>query len=636
MILQVSQIDKSYGTDVILKDVSFHIEEREKAALIGINGAGKSTLFKIIAGEEEPDSGIVIKGSDRTIGYLAQHQEFGSDNTIYDEILLMKKDILDLENKMRILEKKMQHATGSELEQLMKEYTDADHAYELGNGYAYKSEVVGVLKGLGFSEDDFSKKVNTLSGGQKTRVALARLLLSKPDIILLDEPTNHLDLPSINWLEAYLSSYNGAVLIIAHDRYFINKIVTKIIELERGSATVFMGNYDDDSTKKAELFHAMLNAYYKQQEEIRHQQEVITRLKSFNREKSIKRAESREKMLEKIEIIDKPLGEEKSLSFKLTPSVTSGNDVLTIKGLSKAFDNNILFENFDFLLKRGEKVAIIGGNGTGKTTLLKILRGICPPTSGEFKYGSQVYTGYYDQEQQELNPDKTIFDEIHDEYPLMDNTKVRNTLAAFLFTGDDVFKLIKDLSGGERGRVSLAKLMLGNSNLLLLDEPTNHLDISSKEILEEAVNSYEGTVLYVSHDRYFINKTATRVIDLVNKRFISYDGNYDYYLNKKDIVMNNLFGSNTNPNGTKEPESEAKLDWSRQKELEAARRKVANRVKKLEEEISRCETRIAGIEEEMSNPAIQSNAYELTKLCNEQEELNEKLMEYMEEWDSLL
>lgn len=635
MILQVSQIDKSYGTDVILKDVSFHIENYEKAALIGINGAGKSTLFKIIVGEESADGGNIIKASDKTLGYLAQHQEFDSNNTIYDEILLMKKDILDLEVKMRELEEKMQHVTGDELDSLMKEYTDANHVYELNNGYAYKSEVVGVLKGLGFTEDDFSKMVNTLSGGQKTRVSLAKLLLSKPDIILLDEPTNHLDLPSINWLETYLTTYNGAVLIIAHDRYFLNKIVTKIIELDRGKATVFMGDYDSYSTKKAELYKASLNAYYKQQEEIKHQEEVIAKLKSFNREKSIKRAESREKMLDKIERIDKPLGEEKSLDFKLTPAITSGNDVLTIKNLAKSFGDNVLFEGFDFLLKRGEKVAIIGGNGTGKTTLLKVLRGLYPPSEGEFKYGSQVYAGYYDQEQQVLDPDKTIFDEIHDAYPLMDNTTVRNTLAAFLFTGDDVFKLIRDLSGGERGRVSLAKLMLSNSNLLLLDEPTNHLDIRSKEILEEAINNYEGTVLYVSHDRYFINKTATRVVDLVNKKFISYDGNYDYYTAKKDIVMNNVFGNKQTTEVSKEPDSAAKIDWAKQKEQEAAKRKISNRIKKIEEEIDRYETRLAEIDEEMASPAIASNAYELTKLSNEQNELNDKLMHLMEEWEEL-
>lgn len=635
MILQVSQIDKSYGTDVILDNVSFHIEDREKAALIGINGAGKSTLFKIIVGEELADNGSIIKANDKTLGYLAQHQSFDSDNTIYDEILLMKKFILDLEIKMRDLEEAMQHAQGDKLEALMKEYTDANHTYELNNGYAYKSEVVGVLKGLGFKEEDFVRKVNTLSGGQKTRVSLAKLLLSKPDIILLDEPTNHLDLPSINWLETYLTSYPGAVLIVAHDRYFINKIATKIIELDHGKATTFLGNYNDYSEKKALLYKTQLNAYLKQQEEIKHQEEVITKLKSFNREKSIKRAESREKMLDKIERIDKPYGEDKALEFKLTPITTSGNDVLTIKNMSMAFGDNVLFEDLNLLIKRGEKVAIIGGNGTGKTTLLKILRGIHSQTEGEFKYGSQVYAGYYDQEQQVLDPNKTIFDEIHDEYPLMDNTKVRNTLAAFLFTGDDVFKLIRDLSGGEKGRVSLAKLMLSNSNFILLDEPTNHLDIKSKEILEEAINSYEGTVLYVSHDRYFINKTATRILELVGKKFISYDGNYDYYTEKKDLVMNQVFGSNSPVLNQKPAETAAKLDWKEQKEAEAEKRKLAAKIKRCEDRIEAIENELAQINETMAKPELASNAYELAKLSARQEELNEELLTVMEEWESL-
>ncbi len=633
MILQVSQINKSFGTDVILSDVSFHIEDNEKAALIGINGAGKSTLFKIIMGELVPDSGNIILSKDKRIGYLAQHQDFSSENSIYDEILTMKKEILDYETSMRKLEKQMQHADGQELESLMKKYTDVNHLYELNNGYAYKSEVTGVLKGLGFTEDEFEKKVTNLSGGQKTRVSLAKLLLSKPDIILLDEPINHLDLPSIAWLETYLLNYSGAVLIIAHDRYFLNKIVTKIIELDHGHSRVYSGNYDDYSEKKAMIRKAELNAYYKQQNEIKHQEEVIAKLKSFNREKSIKRAESREKMLDKIEILDKPSGEAKSLSLKLTPNILSGNDVLTIKNLSKSYDGNLLFSDFSYLIKRGSKIAIIGGNGTGKTTLLKILRGITDADSGSYTFGAKVYTGYYDQEQQVLNPDKTIFDEIHDAYPNLDNTTVRNTLAAFLFTGDDVFKLIKELSGGEKGRVSLAKLMLSESNFLMLDEPTNHLDIDSKEILEEAINGYEGTVLYVSHDRYFINKTATGILDLANMRFYSYDGNYDYYLAKKDIVMS--LSPTVEAEKPANTPTASKLDWAKQKEAEAEKRKLASKIKKYEDLIEKYENRIAEIDEELANPAIATNAYELTKLTTEQNELNDKLMSAYEEWESL-
>ncbi len=632
MILQISNISKSFGTDVILDNISFHLEDHEKAALIGLNGAGKSTLFKIIVGELPADNGSVIIGRDKKLGYLAQHQDFNSDNSIYDEILLMKKEVLELEKTMRSLEYEMQFSEGEKLGELMKRYTDAQHSYEKENGYAYKSEVTGVLKGLGFTEDEFDKKVVTLSGGQKTRVALAKLLLMKPDIILLDEPINHLDLPSISWLENYLSNIGSAVLIIAHDRYFINRIATKIIELENTRSRVYAGNYDDYSAKKAMLRQAELNAYLKQQEEIRHQEEVITKLKSFNREKSIKRAESREKMLDKIERLDKPAGEADTMRLKLTPGILSGNDVLTIKGLSKAYGSHTLFTDFDCLIKRGQKVAVIGANGTGKTTLLKILRGKVLPDSGSFTYGAKVYSGYYDQEQQVLDDNKTVFDELHDAYPDMDNTRVRNTLAAFLFTGDDVFKLIKELSGGERGRVSLAKLMLSDSNLLLLDEPTNHLDIDSKEILEEAINSYEGTVLYVSHDRYFINKTATRILDLSHGTFVEYDGDYDYYISKRDIVEARIFGTGIEKEQVK-ADTEAKLDWKQQKEAEAAKRKKAARIEKLEKEIEELENRLTAIDEKMQDPAIASNAFELNKLSSEQEEINERLMSAMEEWE---
>ncbi len=634
MILQVSQIYKSYGEDEILNNVSFHLEDNEKAALIGINGAGKSTLFKIIVGELAPDSGNIILGKDKRLGYLAQHQEFSTENTIFDEILTMKADILALEQKMRRLEKEMHDANGEVLDALMKEYSDANHVYELNNGYAYKSEVVGVLKGLGFTESEFDKKVSTLSGGQKTRVSLAKLLLSKPDIILLDEPTNHLDLPSINWLEGYLMNYQGAVFIIAHDRYFINKIAGKIIEIEHALARVYIGNYDEYSEKKAMIRKAELNAYLKQQEEIKHLEEVITKLKSFNREKSIKRAESREKLLSKMEIIDKPLSESRSMNMTLTPRVLSGNDVLTIKNLSKSYGDQKLFSDFSYLIKRGRKVAIIGSNGTGKTTLLKILRGMVPADSGSFTYGAKVYAGYYDQEQQVLDPTKTVFEEIQDTYPSMDNTAVRNVLASFLFTGDDVFKLISELSGGEKGRVSLAKLMLSSSNFLILDEPTNHLDINSKEILEEAINSYEGTVLYVSHDRYFINKTATDILDLKNGTFISYDGDYDYYLAKRELVEANVLGQN-NIVETEKKATAAKLDWAKQKEAEAAKRKLLSSISKCEKEIEQLEIRISEIDKELLNPAIATNSYELTKLTNEQDDLNTRLLQVMEEWETL-
>ena len=571
MILSCNNISKSFGTDVIIKSCSFNIEDHEKAAIVGINGAGKSTLLKIITGIEPADTGLVTLAKDKTLGYLSQQQNLNSDNTIYDELLSVKQYILDMEAQLRSIENQMKSADDTALETLMKKYSDLNHEFELNNGYAYKSEITGVLKGLGFAEEDFTLNVNTLSGGQKTRVALGRLLLSKPDIILLDEPTNHLDMESISWLENYLLNYSGAVLIVAHDRYFLDKIVSKIIELDNGNATVFSGNYTDYASKKAILRNMQLKEYLNQQREIKHQEEVITKLKQFNREKSIKRAESREKMLNKMEFVDKPEILNDKMDIKLEPNVISGNDVLTVDNLTKGFDGTVLFDNICFQIKRGERVALIGSNGTGKTTILKLINGIIPADSGSIYLGAKVNIGYYDQEHHVLDPDKTIFDEIRDAYPDLNNTQIRNTLAAFLFTNEDVFKYIKDLSGGERGRVSLAKLMLSNANFLILDEPTNHLDITSKEILENALNSYTGTVLFVSHDRYFINSTATRIIELANKTVVNYIGNYDYYLEKKDIL-----GAKPITNNTSKSSSSAisKLNWQEEKVKQAQQKKI--------------------------------------------------------------
>ena len=534
MILACQNIEKSFDGVTILQDASFHIEEREKAALVGINGAGKSTLFRIIVGELSPDNGQVILAKGKTLGYLAQHQEMENELTIYDCLLQVKQHILDMEIRMREMEAEMKHTTGEALTKLMDSYSRLTHEFEMENGYAYKSELTGVLKGLGFQEEDFQKQVSTLSGGQKTRVALGRLLLSKPDIILLDEPTNHLDMDSIAWLETYLLNYPGAVFIVSHDRYFLDKVATKIVEIDNGKVSVFTGNYSAYSEKKALLRKAAYQAYLNQQQEIKHQEEVIAKLKSFNREKSIRRAESREKMLDKMEVLEKPVEIDSSMKITLKPRITSGNDVLTVEGLGKSFPPLTLFEDLNFSVKRGERVAIIGNNGTGKTTILKILNEIVPPDTGCFHLGSKVHIGYYDQEHHVLHNEKTIFEEISDDFPKLTNTEIRNLLAAFLFTGDDVFKPIQALSGGEKGRVSLAKLMLSEANFLILDEPTNHLDITSKEILEEALSNYEGTVLYVSHDRYFINKTATRILDLTNQKLVNYIGNYDYYLEKKE------------------------------------------------------------------------------------------------------
>lgn len=630
MVLACNNISKSFGIDEIIKNASFHIEEREKAAIVGINGAGKTTLLRIIMGEYQADSGEVIIAKDRTIGYLAQHQKLSGDNTIYDELLSVKKDIIELEQKIRRLELEMHSKEGVELEAVMEAYSKSTHQFELQNGYAYKSEVVGVLKGLGFDESDFEKKMNTLSGGQKTRVALGRLLLSKPDIIMLDEPTNHLDMNSIAWLENYLVNYDGSVIIVAHDRYFLDKVVTKVIEVERGTVSVFSGNYSDYAAKKRQLMDAKLKEYYNQQRDIKHQEEVIAKLKSFNREKSIKRAESREKLLDKIEVIDKPITEQETMHFKLEPAKESGNDVLSVEGLSKAFGGNRLFDNVSFEIKKGEKVALIGNNGTGKTTILKIINHIIDADAGKVKLGANVEIGYYDQEHNVLHMDKTAFDEIGDAYPDMTNTQIRNMLACFLFTGDDVFKKISDLSGGERGRVSLAKLMLSNANFLILDEPTNHLDIMSKEILESALNRYTGTVLYVSHDRYFINKTASRIMELSANTVTNYIGNYDYYLEKRDILA---------PKEVKQVSSEkntaVKDDWKAQKEEQAKLRKRQNDISKIEKSIEQLEKDNSELDEQLALPEVYSDVKQLMKLNEKKQEIEKKLEKLYEDWEAL-
>lgn len=632
MILSCNNISKSFGTDVIIKSCSFNIEDHEKAAIVGINGAGKSTLLKIITGIEPADTGLVTLAKDKTLGYLSQQQNLNSDNTIYDELLSVKQYILDMEAQLRSIENQMKSADDTALETLMKKYSDLNHEFELNNGYAYKSEITGVLKGLGFAEEDFTLNVNTLSGGQKTRVALGRLLLSKPDIILLDEPTNHLDMESISWLENYLLNYSGAVLIVAHDRYFLDKIVSKIIELDNGNATVFSGNYTDYVSKKAILRNMQLKEYLNQQREIKHQEEVITKLKQFNREKSIKRAESREKMLNKMEFVDKPEILNDKMDIKLEPNVISGNDVLTVDNLTKGFDGTVLFDNICFQIKRGERVALIGSNGTGKTTILKLINGIIPADSGSIYLGAKVNIGYYDQEHHVLDPDKTIFDEIRDAYPDLNNTQIRNTLAAFLFTNEDVFKYIKDLSGGERGRVSLAKLMLSNANFLILDEPTNHLDITSKEILENALNSYTGTVLFVSHDRYFINSTATRIIELANKTVVNYIGNYDYYLEKKDIL-----GAKPITNNISKSSSSAisKLNWQEEKVKQAQQKKIKNEIKRTEERMALIEAEIEELDNMYADPAISSDTAKLMEIHTRKEALSKELDELYDKWGEL-
>ena len=639
MILACQNINKAFGTNVILKDASFHIEEKEKAAIVGINGAGKSTLLKIIMKQIPADSGEVILAKDRTIGYLAQHEAVSSGNSIYEELLEVKQDIFELERHIRTLELQMKSQSGGELEQTLELYNRLNTEFEQKNGYACKSEIVGVLKGLGFTEDEFSKQVDTLSGGQKTRVALGKLLLAKPDLILLDEPTNHLDMQSIAWLENFLINYSGAVIIVAHDRYFLNRVVSKVIEIDHAKATTFLGNYSAYSEKKAQLRDSQLKAWMNQQREIKHQQEVIDKLKSFNREKSIKRAESREKMLEKMEVLDRPDTEVQELKLSLEPRFPSGNDVLRVEGLAKSFGDHTLFTDLDFEIKRGERVALIGNNGTGKTTILKIINELLAADAGSFTLGSKVCIGYYDQEHHVLHMEKTLFEEISDDYPTLTNTEIRNVLAAFLFTGDDVFKRISDLSGGERGRVSLAKLMLSEANFLILDEPTNHLDILSKEILEQALNRYTGTVFYVSHDRYFINQTATRILELTGNTLVNYIGNYDYYLEKKDELTKIYVPSATEEETASLPsssvETAGKLTWQQQKEEQARIRKRQNELKKTEDRIHVLEVRDKEIDELMMQEEVFTNVAKCVELNKEKTAVNEELEQLYEHWEEL-
>ena len=646
MILSVSGLSKTFSVDPIIRDASFRIDDKDKLAIVGINGAGKSTLLKLLIGELTPDTGEVVIARGKTIGYLAQHQDLNSDNTIYEEIRSAKAPLIAMEEEIRRLEQDMKSASGETLDLMMKRYTQLNHDFELQNGYAYESEIIGVMKGLGFGEDEFHRPCSALSGGQKTRVSLGKLLLTKPDCILLDEPTNHLDIASITWLEGYLTSYPGAVVLVAHDRYFLDRIVTRVIEVENSHVSNFTGNYTAYAEKKKMLRDAAMKAYLNQQADIKHQEEVITKLKSFNREKSIKRAESREKMLDKVERLEKPMELNDSMFFKLEPNITSGNDVLTIENLSKSFGTNTLFRGASFQIKRGERVAIIGANGTGKTTLLKIINGLLDADEGSCTLGSKVTIGYYDQEQQLLTEENTLFDEIQNTYPDLNNTKVRNTLAAFLFTGDDVFKRVSDLSGGERGRLSLAKLILSPCNFLILDEPTNHLDMISKEILEQALTNYTGTVLYVSHDRYFVNKTATKIMELTNQLFVSYIGDYDYYLEKRDSLTAIAIAQRDGAKGKTVQQAAAAvqaqaantagaMDWKAQKEAQARKRKRENDIKKCEDAISKLEARDAEIDELMTHEDIFCSMFKLQELNKEKEAIQEEIMEWMEKWESL-
>ena len=664
MILSCYEIKKSFGDKEVLKNITFHINEHEKVAMIGNNGAGKTTLFHIIQKELEPDSGVISIKKDATVGYLAQVQNYKDDRTIMEELLDAKRDVIEMEERIRLMEEEMKTLNGVELEQLMNRYHEALHLFDLAGGYTYKSDIQGILRGLNFPESDFDKSVLKLSGGERTRLSLGRILLTAPDLILLDEPTNYLDIASVTWLENYLLNIKSAVLLVSHDRYFINRIVTKTVEIENGKSLMFDGNYEDFIVKKEIRKASLLSAYEKQQKEIKHQKEVIDTLRSFNREKSVKRADSRQHVLDKMELIEKPVEEKIDMGLEFHLNKDSGNDVLSVKNISKSYGERTLFSDVSFEIKKGEHVALIGANGTGKTNILKIINGVIPADSGEILLGSNVEIGYFDQQSAVLSDEKTVFEEISDTYPKMTETEIRNTMASFLFRGDEVFTRISILSGGERGRVVLAKLMLSGANFLILDEPTNHLDMISKEILENALNAYPGTLFYVSHDRYFINRTAERILCLDNNCITGYLGDYDYYLEKStelqagivssaDKIAGNIHSvnnqsvnsvnanistgtANSNAAYSAGSVSESKADWQKAKAEQAAKRKLENQIKKIEEEISVLETALSDLEIQMNNPDIATNSVKLQEVCKEHSEKKELLDEKMALWEELL
>ncbi|MBP5324587.1 MAG: ABC-F family ATP-binding cassette domain-containing protein [Pseudobutyrivibrio sp.] len=632
MLLNVSHIYKSYGEDNIIKDATFTVDEGSKVAIVGNNGTGKSTLLKIIIGEIAADDGEVTLKKDATMGYLAQYQEDAFSSNILNTVLSAREDLLSMEKRLSEMEAKMSSVDNSEMAKFMDDYHKLQHQFDLKGGYTFRSEAIGILKGLGFEQEDFEKSMNELSGGQKTRVSLGRLLASSPDLLLLDEPINHLDLKSIMWLEGYLSSYKGAVIIVAHDRYFLDKIADHVVDLSYGRTSVYTGNYTAFTQQKEIYMLTYERSYEKQQKEIEHQKAVIDKLQSFNREKSIKRAESRKKLLDKMDVMDAPDKDMPKMRLTLEIEKESGKDVLDFSHVTKSYDDKNIFTDLSFEVHKGDRIAILGDNGTGKTTILKCINGLTDFESGEIRFGANVTVGYYDQEQQGLTESNTIFSELHDAYPFLTETKVRNTLAAFMFTEDDVFKRISDLSGGERGRVSLAKLMLSKSNLLILDEPTNHLDMDSKQMLEEALNEYDGTLLYVSHDRYFVNRTANTILELTDGKLVKYLGNYDDYLAKKE----QLYGfQSESVSAAASEETAAKLDYKEQKRIEAEKRKLQNKISKIEEEIEELESKKSAIEEEFLKPENMTNSAKLNELTAKQKEIDSRLEELYDEWGLL-
>lgn len=616
MLIECSNITKSFQGIPLLKDITFKIDDHDKVAIIGVNGAGKTTILKIIAGEENYDSGDLFCNKELTLGYLKQQHDLAMDKTVYDVGLDVFAPLITIENRLRQLENEM---TTDHSERILNEYDRLTQSFHDKDGYSYPSKLTGVLKGLGFSEEEFNLKVSMLSGGQKTRLALAKMLLQKPKLLLLDEPTNHLDNSAINFLEGYLKNYPHAIITVSHDRYFIDQVSNKIVEVENGKSKSYKCKYNEYSILKKKQRAVDLKHYLNQQKEIKRIQESIDTLKSYNREKQVKRAESKEKQLAKIERIDKPENLPDTITINFKPKRESGFDVLKIENLAVKFDE-ILFKNIDIDIKKQERIALVGDNGVGKTTLFKTILDQLNAYQGKIKFGSKVDLAYYDQEHSTLAMDKTIFNEISDNFPKMTNTEIRNSLALFNFKGDDVFKEISLLSGGEKGRVVLTEILLKQANLLILDEPTNHLDIASKEVLEDALNQFEGTIFFISHDRYFINKVATRVIELTSTKAISYDGNYDTYLNHKSVAK---------------PLKKENVDYLEMKQQNALYRKQQNKIKKIETNISILETKINTLTEQLHSEEVLNDYQKYNQINDEISELENQLNTLMEEWEAL-
>ncbi|NLN14576.1 MAG: ABC-F family ATP-binding cassette domain-containing protein [Tissierellia bacterium] len=629
LVLSCSNITKSYIIDTILEGVSFTVEDGDKVGLIGPNGSGKTTLFNILAGESHQDSGDIYIQKDLVIGYLKQHVKIDSEKTLYEECLEVFDYLIEMEKSLRELEEEISNLSlkgdSDELDKLMNKYANLSERFNAINGYGFKSEIKGTLLGLGFKEEDFHKEVNLLSGGQKSRLALGKLLLQKPDLLLLDEPTNHLDIEAIDWLEKFLKDYKGAVLIISHDRYFLDNVVNRIFYLENKKITIYNTNYSKFMEQRKKDLEVLKKQYEDQQREIKRQEEIIARYKNYGNIRYIRQARSRQKMLDKMKLIDKPV-ENKRSKIRFEPEIKSGRDVLMVENLRKGFDDFTLFQDINFNIYRGEKVGLIGPNGVGKTTLFKILLGQMDYDEGRIIKGTNVHPAYFDQEMANLNLDKTVIDEIWDEYPKLTYYEIRTILSQFLFLGDDIFKEIADLSGGEKGRLSLLKLMLSKANFLLMDEPTNHLDIDSKEVLEDALLDYEGTVLVISHDRYFLNRVADKILELTEDGIQEYLGNYDYYLEKKNEVN---YEEEDDQAKTK---TQIKLERKKEKELQAKERERKKKIAKLEERIADLEDSIEEIDKQLYDPKIYEDHQQVVELNRKREELQASLDELYEEW----